>query len=161
VRTSSESIVRSIAGVDPEFRLASKQLGLHVVAPRRHVLNNTQHRALLLVTHFLSSFDGLAPPNPSQDNRTMKRLVSDCCLKLGLIPGHELEKTLKITLDQFMLSEKRRGLRDAQVDQTSADHKVAVQQFLDEYGDRFWPQAQAECGGLLHYAPVFPRDQQV
>lgn len=69
-----------------------------------------------------------------------------------------MEASLKQQLDDFISDNSKRQLRDARINQRTERHKQAVQEFLDQYGNRFWPETDGDRSGLLDSAPIFPSD---
>lgn len=90
----------------------------------------------------------------------MRLTVEDCCLGLGFEPGKEEEASLKQKLEDFISDDNQAQLRDANINQKSERHKLAVQEFLDQHGSLFWPETDGDRSGLLDNAPIFPRDSK-
>jgi len=88
----------------------------------------------------------------------MRLTVEDCCLGLGFEPGKERKASLKLELEEFVSDDSQTELRDANINQKGDGHKLAVQEFLNQHGSRFWPETDGDRNGLLDNAPIFPRD---
>lgn len=91
----------------------------------------------------------------------MRLTVEDCCQGLGFEPGKELEASLKQELEDFISDDTQTQLRDGNINQRSERHQLAVQEFLDQHGSRFWPEMDKDRNDLLENAPVFPRDSKL